>query len=90
MASYFELDEMEALNSFLDTFRLYIDRNKKLTQGKGKHYKNTIAIVRKLAKIVPGNTKEISKLEQEVLSAQGVVSKNWILEKLANLSRSAN
>jgi hypothetical protein len=90
MASYYELDEMEALNSFLDTFRLYIDRNKKLTQGKGKHYKNTIAIVRKLAKIVPGNIKEINKLEQEVLSAQGVVSKNWILEKLANLNKLSN
>ena len=89
MASYYELDEYEALNSFLDTFRLYIDRNKKLTQGKGKHYKTTIAIVKKLTKINPGSTKEIDKLEQEVLSAHGMVSKNWILDKLANLRRSS-
>jgi len=88
MASYFELDEFEALNSFLDSFRLYIDRNKKLTQGKGKHYKNTIAIVRKLSKIVPGNTHEIDRLKQKVLATEGVVSKNWILEKLANLASS--
>lgn len=90
MASYYELDEFEALNSFLDSFRLYIDRNKKLTQGKGKHYKSTISIVKKLIKVVPGNTSGIEKLKQEVNSAQGVVSKNWILEKLENLSLQSN
>jgi len=30
MASYFELDEIEALNSLLDTFRVYLSRNNKI------------------------------------------------------------
>ena len=85
MASYYELDEFDALNSLLDTFRLYVQRNKKLTKGKGSHYQNTIALVRKLMKIKLGDTKQIEKLTSEVESTQGVVSKNWILEKLAAL-----
>lgn len=85
MASYYELDEFEALNSLLDAFRLYVQRNKKLTKGKGSHYLNTINIVRKLAKSSPGDSKQIERLTKEVNDAQGIVSKNWILEKLAAL-----
>ncbi len=85
MASYFELDEIEALNSLLDAFRLYVQRNKNLTQNKGKHYLNTISLVRKLARIRPRDTKEVEKLIREVENTQGVVSKNWIMEKLEGL-----
>ena len=85
MASYYELDEIEALGSLLDTFRVYLNRNKELPTTRRKHYLNTISIVRKLAKIIHGDDKEIEKLEKEVESTQGVVSKNWILEKLAAL-----
>ncbi len=85
MASYYELDEIEALGSLLDTFRIYLNRNKELPATRRKHYLNTISIVRKLSKITNGDTKQIEKLTTEVESTQGVVSKNWILEKLAAL-----
>jgi len=85
MASYFELDEIDALNSLLDTFRVYLDRNKKIPQIRRKHYLNTISIVRKLAKIKVGDKIEVQKLENEIEITQGLVSKNWILEKLAAL-----
>jgi hypothetical protein len=83
MASYYELDEIEALGSLLDTFRVYLNRNKELPATRRKHYLNTISIVRKLSKIISGDTKQIEKLTAEVENTQGVVSKNWILEKLA-------
>jgi hypothetical protein len=85
MASYFELDEMEALNSLLDTFRVYLNRNKNIPQVRRKHYINTINIVRKLSRIKSGDRKEIEKLVKEIDSTQGIVSKNWILEKLTIL-----
>lgn len=87
MASYYELDEIEALGSLLDTFRVYLSRNKELPSARRKHYLNTIGIVRKLAKIVSGDKKEIEKLQKEVDQTQGVVSKNWILEKLSLLNK---
>ncbi len=82
MASYYELDEIEALSSLLDTFRVYLNRNKELPSTRRKHYLNTLSIVRKLSKIQMGDGKEISKLMKEIESTQGVVSKNWIMEKL--------
>ncbi len=85
MASYYELDEIEALGSLLDTFRVYLNRNKEITPTRRKHYLNTLSIVKKLARITPKDFKEIEKLIKEVESTQGVVSKNWILEKLAAL-----
>jgi len=85
MASYYELDEIEALGSLLDTFRVYLNRNKELPATRRKHYLTTISIVRRLSKITHGDTKQIEKLTTEVETTQGVVSKNWILEKLAAL-----
>jgi hypothetical protein len=85
MASYYELDEIEALGSLLDTFRVYLNRNKELPATRRKHYLNTISIVRKLSRITNGDSKQIEKLTTEVETTQGVVSKNWILEKLAAL-----
>ena len=85
MASYYELDEIEALNSLLDTFRVYLNRNNKIPQVRRRHYLTTIRIVRNLARLRKEDKKGIEKLEVELNSAQGVVSKNWILEKLAAL-----
>lgn len=85
MASYYELDEIEALLSLLDTFRVYLNRNKELPATRRKHYLNTISIVRKLSRISGGDTKQIDKLTKELETTKGVVSKNWIFEKLAAL-----
>lgn len=88
MASYYELDEIEALGSLLDTFRVYLSRNKELPATRRKHYLNTITIVRKLSRIAHGDMAAIAKLQKDVENTQGVVSKNWILEKLAHLQSS--
>ena len=85
MASYYELDEIEALGSLLDAFRIFLSRNKDINAARRKYHLNTINIVRKLTKIVAGDTKQIEKLITEVENTDGVVSKNWILEKLAAL-----
>jgi hypothetical protein len=85
MASYYELDETEALLSLLDTFRVFLTRKNDIPKERIKRYLNTIYIVRKLAKIKHGDHKEIDKLVKEIESIQGITSKNWILEKLAAL-----
>ena len=41
--------------------------------------------MRRLSKTIPGDTKEIEKLKKDIESTQGIVSKNWIIEKLTNL-----
>lgn len=89
MASYYELDEIEALGSLLDTFRVYLSRNKEIPATRRKHYLNTISIVKKLSKILAGDVKEIERLEKEINTTQGIVSKNWILEKLSALKSEA-
>ena len=84
-SSYYELDEIEALGSLLDAFRIYLNRNKDIPSTRRKHYLNTISLIRKLAKTIQGDIPKVEKLIQEVETTQGVVSKNWILEKLAAL-----
>lgn len=86
MASYYELDEIEALISLLDTFRVYLTRNKEVPTARRKYFLNTISIVKRLARITHGDTKEVEKLKAEVINTPDVVSKNWILEKLEKLN----
>ncbi len=90
MASFYELDEFEALNSLLDTFRIYLNRNQKVPGYRRTHYLTTINVVRKLAKIKIGDMTNIEKLTTEVNKAKGIVSKNWILEKLTALKGSSS
>ncbi|MGB4846266.1 MAG: hypothetical protein WBP41_00010 [Saprospiraceae bacterium] len=87
MASYYELDEMEALSSFLDTFRVYLSRNKEIPVARRKYFLDTISIVKRMARISPGDKKEIEKLQTEVNNTDKIVDKNWILEKLALLNK---
>jgi hypothetical protein len=88
MGSYFELDEMEALISLLDSFRVYLNRNKNIPNSRKTHYLNMIKVVKKLAKIIPGDSKQIEKLKKEIVELNAIASKGWIMEKIAELEGS--
>jgi len=82
IASYYELDEFDALESLLQAFKMYIRREKSLSSDRKIHYLNLIKFTSALMKI---NTKEqlkVLKLKEEILATKGVVSKPWLLEKV--------
>ena len=85
MGSYYELDEMEALVSILDSFRVYLNRNKEIPTSRKTHYLNMIKIVKKLTRILPGDQKMIDKLKAEIEHLNAIASKGWILEKISEL-----
>ena len=85
MGAYYELDDIEPLISLLDSFRAYLNRNKQLTESRKKIYINMINIVKKLSKLQSHEKEKIQKLKNEIESVNAIASKNWILEKIAEL-----
>lgn len=72
---YYELDEKEALTSMMNSFTMYLKRNKKISDSIRKTFLNFCAI---LLQITKGKTKNIEKkINQTVL----LTDRTWLLEK---------
>lgn len=82
IASYYELDEFDALESLLQSFMMYIRREKSLTQERKTAYQNLIRFTNHLMKIYPRDKNKLQKLLDEIRGTKGVVSKPWLIEKV--------
>lgn len=85
IASYYELDEYDALESLLQSFRMFIRREKSLSAARKTHYLNLVKYTQALIKIYPKDKEKLNKLRHEIVSTQGIVSKPWLLEKIEDL-----
>ncbi|MBK7804869.1 MAG: hypothetical protein IPJ51_00895 [Saprospiraceae bacterium] len=85
IASYYEMDEYDALESLLQAFKMYIKREKSLSVDRKEHYINLIKFTSALMKINPKEQVKVLKLKDEIVSAKGVVSKPWLIEKVESL-----
>lgn len=84
--TYYELDEYDALSSFVESFRVYLNRHKNIPQQTRKGYLNLIKYVKRLTGIIPGDKKAIEKLKQDILAEKpSTVNAEWLLEKVEEL-----
>jgi len=85
LATYYEMEEIEALYSLLDSFRVYLNRNKDIPESRRVNYKNLIKFTKKLIKIGPGDKARLKKLKEEVIETKNIASIDWLKEKIAEL-----
>lgn len=85
IASYYELDEFDALESLLQSFRMFIRREKSLSASRKNHYLNLIKYTQALIRIYPKDKDKLRRLRDEISVTQGIVSKPWLLEKIDTL-----
>lgn len=78
---YYELNEVDALYSFFDSFKNYIYRHKEVGYGKA-NYLNLIKYAKKLTNINGRDQKAIDRLIEEIKGTQAVAEKGWLLERL--------
>lgn len=83
LATYYEIDEVEALFSFLDSFTAFLRRNaSKLPKKRHENYKNLIKYTRKLSKLSRRDHAKLEALRDEVESKSNLGDKRWLLEKI--------
>ncbi len=85
IATYYEIDEYDPLDSLLESFRAYLNRHKNLPQSRRDLYMNLIKFTKKLSRIRPGDKEELKKLKAEIDNTKGIASEKWLREKIAEL-----
>lgn len=78
---YYALEELDALESLLESMRTYIHR-KQLMGSHDLIYRNIIRYTRKLIRLNPYDAKQKDKLREEIEGAKGLQIKGWLLEQL--------
>ncbi len=78
---YYELDETDAMESLLESMRAYLQRKKVIGAGRA-NYQNLIKYSTKLLRINPYNTAQKEKLRQDILSADRLAERDWLLKQV--------
>ncbi|MBK6931391.1 MAG: hypothetical protein IPH12_11185 [Saprospirales bacterium] len=84
--AYYELDEQDALESFMESFRVFLNRHKNIPQQRRKSYLNLLKYVRRLLRLAPNDKQSVARLKEEVIREKANhVNHEWLLEKIAEL-----
>lgn len=88
MAAYYKLGEYDALESLLNAYKMFINREKSLTKERKTAYLNLIRFTKKLLYIIPSEKTKIQNLRKEIEENPSIVNKSWLLERVDELSKS--
>ena len=78
---YYDSNEIDILESFLDSFWIYLKRKK----GLGYHADNCFKLIRYTKSLVhmpPGDDKRLNKLKGKILNEPNFSEKKWLLAKV--------
>lgn len=85
IAVYYETDEIEPLYSLLESFRVYLNRNKKLPLEKKHLYINFIKFTKKISRVIAGDKKSLERILAEIDNTPNIHNRKWLKEKIAEL-----
>ena len=78
---YYQLGELNALDSLMENLRIYVQRRKELGYRK-KNYDNILYFLRKLLELPTYSKKMVGQLRAEIESAEILTEKEWFLGQL--------
>jgi hypothetical protein len=81
MKVYYQLDEYDVLESFINSFKVFL-RRKDILAYHQEIYKNFIRMMQKLINLPPYNKAAKEKLNKEIEGTQKLLEKKWLLEQL--------
>ena len=81
---FYEQDEFDVLESFLESTRTYLLRKKVIAYHRST-FKNFLRFTKKLLKVNPYSEVQRKKLQKEVEETNPLKEKEWLLEKLEDL-----
>lgn len=81
LRTYYELEEYDALYSLLDSFEVYIRRQKEMGYHKS-HYQALLQFTRRLLNLPEGNSASKAELKAAIEAAPATAERAWLLSKL--------
>ncbi|MBK8955696.1 MAG: hypothetical protein IPM34_09075 [Saprospiraceae bacterium] len=83
LACYYELDEFDPLFSHIESFKVFVKRNKSIAEDRKKSYLELIKYTKELSSS-KHDQKTLKKLKSAIEQSQAM-SKKWLLEKVDEL-----
>ena len=82
LQTYYELNEVEAMYSLMDSFRTLLKRNKTISET---HLNNNLNLIRFVGKLLAAKNQppKLKKLRAEIEKTPSVAEKRWLMEKVA-------
>ncbi len=95
MKVYYEAGEFEPLYSLFDSFKIYLKRNKLVSQYQYRVHFNLVKMTRRLAKIKSMEglsrketiAKQLDQLKKKIDATPEITNLNWLLEMMEKLNR---
>lgn len=81
---YYEQGEFDALDSFLDSFKIFLRRKKVMSYHKD-NYLNTIHFTQKLLLVNPFDKTAIAQLQKQIINTSPLSERAWLLEQLETI-----
>ncbi|MDO8366849.1 MAG: hypothetical protein Q7T20_08645 [Saprospiraceae bacterium] len=86
LITHYERNDHEVLNSFIESFRVFLNRHKNIPQPRRISYLNLLKYTRRLMRLAPGDKSAVAKLREEVSREKArIVNHEWLLEKLGEM-----
>ena len=82
LKTYYELKESMALDSLIDSFSIYLRRNRLISKDVKQQYMNVLRFTKKLSNIPEYNKTAVEKIEIQINNCKALAAKNWLLEKV--------
>lgn len=85
LRSYFELGEFLALDFLLDSFRIYLRRNKLISKDVKQQYLNILRFTKKLSGLSARQHDKLKQLHADISRCKNVGIKKWLLDKVEEM-----
>lgn len=87
LRTYFELKEYLALDSLIDSFRIYLRRNRTISRDIKQQYLNVLRFVKKLSNLDTYDAAMVKKVKKQITECKNLAAKAWFLKKIEELER---
>jgi len=85
LKTYYELGEWQPLYSLKDSFRILLRRKRLITPQQKANYLNLLNFSMRVFRIDVKDTFKLKKLKQEIMAANNVADKSWLVEKIVEI-----
>lgn len=89
LRTYYAMKDTEALLSLIETFRIYVMRNRKMTTEEKRRYTNFLRFAKKLVLLKHHSStyskkalaEKLQKLSEKIKNTENVINRGWLLKE---------
>ncbi len=88
LVSYFELDELDALDSLINSFNVYLRRKTNISERRKSSFKNFNSTIQDIVRVKERRDKvKLKNIRKKLESKMIAPNKDWLLEKVEELEK---